>query len=324
MSVRVGDTLLTGAYVGDDRVTQIRLGDVQVFQLGKPYLDGRKMLRGLNTENGRYTEVKTVIFRLSGAPSSYVRTWDASEYSNGSVTAYLTEGGELVVSGNGNGRLIPDARFELQSFSNLEHIYGWDCLDGSGRCRVMNYFRFCSSLKELPPHTFAGWGLTSTSPASRDAIQVCQGCTSLESIPEDMFAGSVFTEYDYAFDGCTSLKTLPPRLFAGNTRMDNIQYMFRGSGLTAVPDGLFAGCTGIKQARRAFENCADLVTIGTGIFDGADNVENCTAMFDQCTAVTSAVPALWEQWPSMYYYDHCFRGCVNAANYSEIPSGWRN
>jgi hypothetical protein len=47
--------------------------------------------------------------------------------------------------------------------------------------------------------------------------------------------------------------------------------------------------------------------------------------FRNCTAITSAVPELWDtvKWPNVTAYESCFLNCTNAANYANIPAGWK-
>jgi hypothetical protein len=54
-------------------------------------------------------------------------------------------------------------------------------------------------------------------------------------------------------------------------------------------------------------------------------VTNFSYTFQGCTAITSAVPELWDttKWPSTRFRDRCFYNCTNAANYADIPVGWK-
>lgn len=74
-----------------------------------------------------------------------------------------------------------------------------------------------------------------------------------------------------------------------------------------------------------FWKCTSLASIPAGLFDNCPNVTNFNNTFDDCTAIASDVPELWDtaKWPNVTNHLACFSGCTNAANYADIPEGWK-
>ncbi len=125
-----------------------------------------------------------------------------------------------------------------------------------------------------------------------------RGCTSLTSIPGDLFAGitsGVEYMFEYTFSRCTSLTSIPGELFAsikgpGATRM--FSSTFSGcTSLTSIPGDLFAGITSGADGMFAstFHRCTSLTSIPgdlfAGITSGASYMFQYT--FSNCTSLTS-------------------------------------
>lgn len=78
----------------------------------------------------------------------------------------------------------------------------------------------------------------------------------------------------------------------------------------------------------AFLNCDNLTAIPQD-FLGNHSAEciSYKRTFEGCTGITTSVPHLWDQVSSSFTSangdPHCFSGCVNAANYDEIPDAWK-
>lgn len=208
---------------------------------------------------------------------------------------------------------------------------------------VENMFYGCTSLVHLP---------TEKLPFKKSTIfsGLCANCSSLQEIPDGLFddcinlrnADSLFADCHSIteipsglFDNCpdmttamnsflyTSITSIPSDLFAGKTALTSVSGAFRDTGITSVPGDIFAGCIALTSAEQTFYLCRNLVTIGQGLFSDSSNMNNLSDCFNTCVSVTSEVPELWLMFPNAQYHSSCFRGCTNAANYADIPSGWK-
>lgn len=152
-------------------------------------------------------------------------------------------------------------------------------------------------------------------------------CTSLTSIPSGLFDNCTAVEnFDSTFDSCTSLTSIPAGLFDNCTAVKSFGSTFTNcTSLTSIPSGLFDNCTAVTRFNSAFWNCTSLTSIPAGLFDNCPNVTNFGYTFLKCTAITSAVPKLWDtaKWPNVTDHEGCFHNCTSAANYADIPAGWK-
>lgn len=116
----------------------------------------------------------------------------------------------------------------------------------------------------------------------------------LEIANVDIVSGLSFEE---TFDGCTNLKMISKDMFKGSPDATNFRRCF-------------AGCTSLEDGvdEYFFEN-----NLGELDVYGA---------FMNCESITSKVPELWNR-GNVKNYQYCYYNCVNASNYSEIPSGWK-
>ena len=109
-------------------------------------------------------------------------------------------------------------------------------------------------------------------------------------------------------------------------RIANFIVTFRYcTSLSSIPAGLFDNCQNVTSFGGTFQGCTSLSSIPAGLFDNCSNVTKFSSTFSGCTAITSAVPELWntEKWPNVTDHASCFRDCTNAANYADIPEGWK-
>lgn len=188
----------------------------------------------------------------------------------------------------------------------------------------------CSGIENVPPNLFNG--------VNNWFIGGFYGsCDGIVTVPRNAFAGGTFVKingspfnnnknlrfvYDYpsghkpSFDNCPSIEELNFRI-VGITSAENL---FRGfSNLKRIGKDLFTDSPNITSFDSCFYMCG-LVEIPEGLFNSQIGEKNFQRCFFNCTKITSNVPALWEK------YDNgavCFYGCVNAANYNDIPDNWK-
>ena len=224
-------------------------------------------------------------------------------------------------------------------------------------CSLAGMFSGCTSLKNIPATIFDGLpvvaGMYSYSPASIDsmfnycsslgsipdelfdneifdnvtsATNIFRGCTSLRDISSDIFSrfSHSCTSFASAFDNCASLMSVGD-LFYGASSCQDFSGVFDGcSKLESISSDLFYGCSSALKFADAFAGCSKLDSIPSRLFnDCVDrNTMSFVRCFQNCIGITSAVPELWNQFPSAAG-GACFRNCTNASNYADVPYLWR-
>ena len=109
-------------------------------------------------------------------------------------------------------------------------------------------------------------------------------------------------------------------------RITSFTFTFQNcTSLASIPTGLFDNCPNVTDFNSAFDGCASLTSIPGGLFDNCTAVIRFDYVFSGCRAITSAVPELWDttKWPNVTAHTACFFNCTNAANYADIPAGWK-
>ena len=158
------------------------------------------------------------------------------------------------------------------------------------------------------------------------ATEVFKNCISLKD------AGNiVLFKGDGVFEGCTSLE-----------KFNN----FSSSNFLEIPN-CFKGCTALKQIGTYNNSTFDVSGDFTGTFEGCTSLEDLGEIiskfyitdrgievkldrtFKDCTSLTMEFPKWWEaitpENSNTNYTSHVdtFEGCVNLANYNEIPDDWK-
>ena len=185
---------------------------------------------------------------------------------------------------------------------------------------VQMVFRDCTGLKSIPG------GLFSRNANLESVLNCFRNDTGLAELPEDLFSENpALVSFDGCFAGCAGLTSIPAGLFAHNLNATNFNDCFEGcTGLTSIPEDLFANNVPDQNygLRMCFYGCTGLTSIPSGLFANVPDGTNLSQMFEGCTGVVGDVPPLWETHPNSNHYG-CFSGCVNAANYADIPSDWK-
>ena len=163
------------------------------------------------------------------------------------------------------------------------------------------------------------------------SFQQCfQGCTSLTSLPEGVFA-NVTTLSDYAFNecfkGCTSLTSLPEGMFANVTTVGSstfYQCFYMCTSLTSLPEGMFANVTTVsfQSFYQCFQGCTSLSSLPEGMFANLTTVSknNFYQCFSGCTSLTSLPEGMFANVTTVSSSDfkQCFQGCTSLTS---LPDG---
>lgn len=132
------------------------------------------------------------------------------------------------------------------------------------------------------------------------------------------------TNFNSCFEGCSSLTSIPNDLFKYNPNVTNFGFCFYVcKSLTSIPEDLFKYNTKATEFDYCFFQCAALTSIPQDLFKYNTNVTSFVACFRLCGRITSAVPELWVSHPNASGAS-CFYSCDEASNYADIPIGWKS
>lgn len=220
---------------------------------------------------------------------------------------------------------------------------------------LASVFEGCSSLKQVPEDFFDGATIINPDQEGTSPImsKIFYGCSSLQTVPDGLFSNAQFGKiqvaeevfansglekipdrlfskfaackrFNSAFENCTHLKTIGNDIFEGCQRAVQFRSIFRGCfNLTDIGARLFSVLINASTFSYAFSECYSLETLPGDLFDmywsGNPNFDHC---FMGDSGITSMVPELWLYYPNSYK-SACFSGCINAANYNDIPNAWK-
>jgi hypothetical protein len=147
-------------------------------------------------------------------------------------------------------------------------------------------FKSCTSLQSIPANLFAN------NRKVTDFFATFFGCKALTAIPENLFANCPeVTDIRSTFYGCAKLKSIPEQLFAHNPNVTSFSYTFDGcEALTAIPENLFAKNPNVTNFYGTFSGCSSLTSIPTGLFDNNRKVTNFFNTFLNCWNLTGESP----------------------------------
>ena len=177
----------------------------------------------------------------------------AGGYQHAVMQAYLTSIEDIVDLGFTNEL---NGRTNFTGCTNLTHV-----AKSFNRLRHLvsyhNMFEDCTSLATIPDGMFDG---SIVSGSGNDFLGVFSGCTSLASIPANLFdLQTTAVEFTAMFSGCTALTTVPTDIFRYCTSAQVMDIMFYGcSSLTTVPTNLFKYNTACTDFNTTFMNCTKL------------------------------------------------------------------
>lgn len=116
--------------------------------------------------------------------------------------------------------------------------------------------------------------------------------------PELLHNCSNIKKLTYAFAYCMT-DTIPEELFIKNTKIENIEAAFSSTSYKKVPSNLFDSFS--------------------------KNLKNCTYCFYHCINISTSLPDVWnkEKFPNVTSHDEYAFMCEKAANYNEIPEGYK-
>lgn len=215
-----------------------------------------------------------------------------------------------------NNTRINQAPYAFDRCSSLVSIpadlfYGLDIYDFS-YC-----FYGCYSLTAIPD------GLFDTCTNAYSFISCFDGCSAIREIPIGLFEKTKAQSMERCFANCVAVTEIPDSLFAGLSEITSFKGCFAGcSGVTEIPSMLFLDCPNVTTFEQCFYYCTNLVSVPEDLFVHCPNASNFRECFVWDFKIVSNVPELWITHPNADGY-HCYSACTNAANYADIPSGWK-
>ncbi len=185
---------------------------------------------------------------------------------------------------------------------------------GTAKLKFSQTFQNCTSLKTLPAELFAH--NTATTHFAGTFI----GCTALESVPENLLASCANLAYvNKMFYGCTALKTVPEKFFAGNPKIQTFEEAFSGcTALETIPEKLFSAIgtttTSVTFAK-CFYGCSALKSLPAGLFDTVRRISYINSCFEGCTSLTGESPYIVIGEDKIHLYER-----VQGEDFPRIPS----
>ena len=146
----------------------------------------------------------------------------------------------------------------------------------------------CTNLRKIAsPSKNSFINLTNINYSSNNEKGMFSGCTSLTSVPEDLFVNCPnVQDFTRLFEGCTNLTEIPENLFSNCPNAQNLSRAFSGCvSLTAIPEKLFTNCPNIKNFSWTFAGCISLTSVPEKLFENCTKVEEFEGIFDGCTGL---------------------------------------
>lgn len=185
-----------------------------------------------------------------------------------------------------------DAR-ETANYDKLKKVKQW----GTTGLKYVAFYG-CSNLNEIASPTENSFS---------NLIGICLAYTSIQSIPENLFANCPnVTNFYRAFEECRSLES--------------------------IPANLFANCPNVTNFESTFGNCKNITSIPEKLFDNCKKVESFKGTFWGCSMLTGNAPELWKRGTNSEENEYkgnpngedCFAVCGGLENWNEIPDYWKS
>ena len=259
----------------------------------------------------------------------------------------IADGKELI-TGNERGELVvPELNDEKvyitfkDDVTDLSYAF-FDCTVTS---IPENLFANCTKSTSFY-QTFAGSSITSI-PANLFAncleLKILQktfsDCKYLVNLPSKLNIPNI--EYiQLSFQNCTSLEVIPENLFANCQKVISFHSAFKGcSALQSIPENLFANNLEVTDFTGTFLGCLKLEQIPNKLFDNNRMVTSFAYTFNGCTALTGESPYTMVNGKKVHLYErqnypehftepnlssYTFTNCINLSDYTQIPNEWKS
>ena len=131
----------------------------------------------------------------------------------------------------------------------------------------------------------------------------------------------------------STLEQIPAKpMFANNTKITTFESCFENTNITTLPANFFTTNVNAVEFKKLCYKCTNLTSINTEeniqFLFPAENVEvkGLDSMFEGCTALVSAVPALWSEFYGCSFLENhttnTFKDCPYINNINNVPESW--
>ena len=276
----------------------------------------------------------------TGITNDNISTKSKHQYQNAGTYDIKIKGKYEILVGS------PDA-MKTANYDKLKKVKQW----GTTGLKYVA-FNYCSNLNEIVSPTENSFinligiylGYTSIQSIPEDLFANCPNvtnfshsffhCKNLESIPEKLFANCPnVTDFSYLFDFCENLESIPEKLFANCPNVTDFSYSFNlCENLESIPEKLFANCPNVMSFEETFQSCSSITSIPEKLFDNCKKVESFKGTFWGCSMLTGNAPELWKRGTNSEENEYkgnpngedCFAVCGGLENWNEIPDYWKS
>lgn len=187
---------------------------------------------------------------------------------------------------------------------------------GTAKLKFTQTFEGCTSLKTLPE------GLFAHNTATTHFAGTFSGCTALESLPENLLASCTELKYvNRMLSGCSALKTVPERVFANNSKIESFEETFMDcTALETLPEKLFSALEGGTKSvtfASSFKGCSALKNLPAGLFDATRRISSVYNCFKGCTSLTGESPYTMVGEKKIHLYER-----VQGEDFPRVPSSY--
>ena len=160
--------------------------------------------------------------------------------------------------------------------------------------KVASKFSFCQNLTKIPEDLFKNYK------DGEDFSRIFEGCKNIREIPENLFKYNTKAKSFYGAFGAMKIESIPENLFKNNPLATDFNGTFEASKIKTIPENLFKYNNNVRDARRLFYQCSNIINIPEKIIEFANKVKERTG-------------------DSIDIYG-IFTDCTSASNYSSLPS----
>lgn len=177
-------------------------------------------------------------------------------------------------------------------------------------------FAGCSSLEEIPEALFANC----------TKIEYGQGifgsCENLKIIPKNLFANCEnIKTFSLTFAYCKNIKEIQEDVFKNCKNVYDFTYTFMFcDSLTNIPEDLFSDCKKAKKFYATFQVCNNIKSLPEGLFKNNINVETFGLTFYMCHGLTTIPENIFENCNKVNYFAGTFADCTNLIG--KVPKLW--
>lgn len=226
-----------------------------------------------NYSRGKISTI-TFLDTLKDMPDS---SWDVSEAQDGSVMAWVLNGDDLYIAGEGGVALNPNSQCMFSDFENVTEINFNGCVYTDLVVDMNGFFQWCVSLEAID---LSGWRTRNTEKMA-GMFSHCESLTELDVSALD--TRNVRT-FDEMFAGCESLVSLDLSSFS-SASLKYVGEMFYDCKSLTTLDISTIDTSRCEDFAGMFNGCSSLTVLDLSHFDFSKATRT-TYMFYGCTNLT--------------------------------------